>query len=135
MNKYTEQITASVQVYPTATTGISSSALLDMQDYRNAIVRVACHRLPDAKGEGVVSVSFYESTASTWNGAVATLVTSSKTGASLTSVSDASFEVELRTAEMTVSDGKRYLGVYIANPTSSYSSAIVERTGPRYEKV
>lgn len=133
MNKYIEEITTSVQVYPTlSASGISGSAMVDCANYRNVITKAFIHKLPDQKGEGVATVSLYEGTVSTIG--VATYLTASVVTGTLTSVSDLILRSEIRTAEMSVNSSKKFVYARVALPTGAYVSAIVERGAPRYEK-
>jgi hypothetical protein len=125
--KFTEGVTTSLQVAPTASTGISSSGLLDMKLYEKAVIEVMTHRLPDGKGEGVGSVTVYESDVSTWS-ASATIITASVATCSITSASDAVMQLEVRVPEMSVNNEyKRYIGAYVAMPTSTVFTANVKR--------
>ena len=65
MDKIVNDITLSVQVQPTIGGSVSSSALIDTSLYRRAVISAALHKLPDAKGEGVATLTVYESTAAT----------------------------------------------------------------------
>jgi hypothetical protein len=133
MNKYIEEITTSVQVYPTlSASGISGSAMVDCANYRNVITKCFVHKLPDQKGEGVATVSLYEGTVSTIG--VATYLTASAVTGTLTSASNLILRGEIRTSEMSVNSGKRYVYAVVALPTGAYITAEVERTRPRYEK-
>jgi len=134
MNKVLEEITVSVEWYPVASSSVSSSTTLkDMSKYRNALIRTLITKLPDGKGEGVTTLTVYENTASTWNGAVATPITSSIVTGSLTSVSNVMLQTEITTAEMDVNNSKRYIGAYLTMPTTSDISMVIERCRPRYE--
>jgi len=129
--KITEALTTSIQIAPTVTTGISSSALLDMSKHERLIAKLICHRLPDAKGEGVVTVSLYESDVATWS-ASATAITVGVATATLNSVSDAYARVEIRAAQLTTNSSKRYVGAYCKPNTGTYATVIVERGAGSY---
>lgn len=125
--KFTELVTTSLQVAPTASTGVSSSGLLDMQLYEKAVIEVMTHRLPDGKGEGVGSVTVYESDVATWS-ASATIITASVATCSITSASDSVVQLEIRVPEMSVNNEyKRYIGAYVTMPTSTVFTANVKR--------
>lgn len=124
-------MTTSIQVAPTATTGKSSSALLDMSKHERIVAKLIGHRLPDAKGEGVITVSLYESDVSSWS-ASATAITAGVATATLNSVSDAYARVELRAQQLSINNGKRYVGAYVAANTSTVCSVILERGNGGY---
>ena len=126
MQKIVEGMTTSVQIYPTATTGKSGSSMLDMKSYEKIIVKVLGHRLVDAKGEGWGTVTVYESASTTW--ASGTVLTAGVATYTVNSVSDIYKQVELRVDQMSSNNSKRYLSVYVANPTSTVISVAVERT-------
>lgn len=130
MKLTTERITTSVQVYPTATTGISGSAVVDMSTYRHAVAKLFAHRLPDQKGEGVVTLSLYETTNSVLNGQE---VAASVVTGSVTSVSDLILQSEIDTGDMDVADSYRYLYIDCIAPTTTEISAIIERDEARNE--
>lgn len=134
MNKLINESTVSVLSYPTTSTGKSASTTLqDMKNYRNVVIEAALHRLPDGKGEGTASLQLYESTASTWNGAVATAITNSVASVSFTSASDQLLQVELKSEEMSVNVDKRYVNAYITLPTGVQVACTCTRWGPRFE--
>lgn len=125
--KFTELVTTSLQVAPTATTGKSSSTLLDMSQYERAIIEVFAHRLPNALGEGVGSVTVYESDVAAWS-ASATVITASVKTATINSVSDAVIQLEVRVPEMSSNNElKQYLGARITMPTSTVCTMNVKR--------
>lgn len=130
MDKYTNKATVSTLVYPTETAAISGSAGVDMSKYREAFVRATLHRLPDAKGEGVATLTLYENTQSAWGGANA--ITAGVATASLTSASDVNIDIDLRTAQMSVNNSKVYLNAYLKNATASISSVQITRVEGRY---
>lgn len=126
MQKIGEGITTSIQIYPTATTGKSGSSMLDMKNYEKVIVKIMGHRLVDAKGEGWGTVTIYESASTTW--ASGTVLTAGTTTYTVNSVSDIFTQVELRADQLSMNNSKRYLSAYVANPTSTVVSVMVERT-------
>lgn len=131
MNKMIEAYTTSLQVAPTATTGISSSSLLDMSKHERIVAKLVGHRLVDAKGEGVITVSLYESDVASWS-ASATAITAGVVTATLNSASDIYASVELRTAQLSTNSLKRYVGGYVKPNTSTVCSLFFERGGGSY---
>lgn len=130
MNKLMEGITVSVQVYPTATTAKSGSSAVDLAQYNKAVAKLYAHRLPDQKGEGVITLSIYENTTTTPTG---TLITGAVATGSITSASDVYLEVEINANRLT--EGKQYVYGYVATSTSTQVALTVERGGARYEDV
>lgn len=130
MKLTTEKITTSVQVYPTSSSAISGSAVVDMSTYRHAVSKLFAHKLPDAKGEGVITVSLYETTNSVLNGQE---VAASVVTGSITSVSDVILQSEISTADMDIVDGYRYLYSKVVSSTATAVSAIIERDEARNE--
>lgn len=124
--KFIEFVTTSLQVAPTATSGKSSSALLDMGQHEKAMIEVFAHRLPNALGEGVGSVTVYESDVAAWSTS-ATVITASVATAAINSVSDAMIQLEVRVPEMSSNALKQYLGAYITMPTSTVCTMNVKR--------
>jgi hypothetical protein len=121
-----EQLTLSQAVVPTSTlVAISSSVLVDMSNFTKY---VAIIEQGVATTAGTFTATVYESTASTWAGAVATQITASiTTGASQTGARFITIEVN----EDALS--KRYVGVYIQKAdTASPLSAVVVQDGDRY---
>lgn len=136
MNKFTEMVTSSLQIAATVTTAQSSTSLLDMQPYRRAVVQALASKPIDATTfVGNITVTLYESTASTWNGAVATALTSFVKTAACTSGTVGNIRVEIQDYEMSVNIGKRYLGARMAAWTGTDMFCIVERHGADYEPV
>lgn len=135
--KITEAFTQSVGVYPTLTAaGLSSSALYDMTNYEKAVVQAMAHKLPDGKGEGVFTCQLYQSTASTWNGAVAvTMATNLVATASLTSASNVMINVDFRQPNFTENSDYNYLGFALVAPTGCYVSAVVNKGFAKDEPV
>ena len=133
MNKLLEETTVSVLSYPTTSTGKSASTtFVDISQYRNAKFETTLHRLPDAKGEGVATMTVYEHTQSTWAG-VATAVTSGIVTGSITSAADLLLQDEVKSEDISVNNSKRYLNAYITLPTGVQVACTVTRWGPRYE--
>ena len=130
MKLTTEKITTSVQVYPTASAAISGSAVVDMSKYRHAVAQLFAHRLPDEKGEGVCTLSLYETTNSVLNGQE---VAASVVTGSITSVSDLVLQSEIDTGDMDVADEYRYLYARFVGPTTTEVAATVIRDEARYE--
>lgn len=123
-----EEITVSTQIFPTATTAKSGSAAVDMSQYRRAVAKLFAHRLPDQKGEGVITLSLYEHTATTLNG---TQVAASVTTGSITSASDVYLEVEVQDTDLS----KRYVYGHVVSATGTVCAVTVERGAPRYGDV
>ena len=128
MKLTTEQITTSVQVYPTASSAISGSASIAMTQYRHAVAKLFAHRLPDQKGEGVITLSMYQATGSNVRG---TQVAASVVTGSITSASDVILQVEIDTADMTADYTHLYAHVVSSTPT--VVSAVIDRDEARYE--
>lgn len=132
MNKIMEGITVSTQIFPTTSAAISGSAVVDMAQYRHVIAKLYAHKLPDQKGEGVITLSLYESTGSL---ALGTYLTASAVTGTLTSVSDIYLEKELKVEDMSSNAGKRYLVARVVGPTPTAVACTIERAQPRYEDV
>lgn len=131
MNKILEAITTTVQIYPTATTGKTGSASLDMSKYTKAVARLVAHRLPDAKGEGVITLSIYENVGT---GATGTLVSGSSVTASITSASDVYLEKEIKDIDLSKNDEDyRYINAYVASATATEVAVTIDRAGGRYD--
>ncbi len=125
--KITETLTLKEAIYPQTGTAVSSSTLVDMRDFSRYAV-VASHGT--ATTASTFAVRVYESTASTWAGAVAVLLstTTVSVGTATTTVS----VVEVDAADIT--EGKRYLGVYLTKvDTASSLCATTIQTGDRYQ--
>jgi hypothetical protein len=136
MRKGTEMITSSVAVYPTSSTGISSSALYDMTQYERFLISTIGHKLPDGKGEGVLTATVYQSTASTWNGAAAITLSSGGVGtASITSASDAQIRIDLKQSDLTENSDYKYVGVRVASSTATAVACIVKKYEAKNEPV
>jgi hypothetical protein len=133
MNKLINESTVTVLTYPTASTGLSASAnFVDVSRHRNFKFEAVVHRLPDGKGEGVVTATVYEHTVSAWTG-VATAVTAGVVTASVTSVSDALLQKELKVDELSINANKKFVNAYVTLPTSTSIACTVTRWAPRFE--
>lgn len=124
--KITEQVTFSEAIYPRVSAAVSSSTLFDMKDF-GRFAAVCSHGTATTASTFVVSL--YESTASTWAGAVATLL-------STTTVSVATAGTNVTTVEAKATDlteGDRYIGVYITKTdTASSLSAVFVGGNDKY---
>jgi hypothetical protein len=118
--KITEQVTFAEAIYPQVSAGISSSTLFDMKDY-GRFAAVCSHGTATTASTFVVKV--YESSAATWAGAVATLL--STTTVSIATAGTSVTTVEAKATDL--ADANRYLGVYITktDTASSLSSVFV----------
>lgn len=116
--KITEQVTFSEAIYPRVSAAVSSSTLFDMKDF-GRFAAVCSHGTATTASTFVISI--YESTASTWAGAVATLL-------STTTVSVATAGTNVTTVEAKATDlteGDRYIGVYITKTDTASSLSAV----------
>jgi hypothetical protein len=124
--KITEINTISEAIYPQVSAGISSSVLVDMRDYREYCA-VVSHGTATTASTFVVKV--YESTASTWAGGVATLLSTTTT--SIATASTAVAKVNVASDDLT--EGSRYLGIYVTKvDTASSLSAVTIASNDRY---
>lgn len=124
--KITEVNTIAEAIYPQTGTGVSSSVLVDMSQHRR-FVAVAQHGT--ATTASTFNVRIYESTASTWGGAVAVLL--SQTTVTVATATTTVTNLEINVDAMT--NGYQYLGVYCTKiDTASSLSAINIRTNDRY---
>lgn len=131
MKKLTEGFTVSRQVYPTTSaSGLSGSTALKMDLYRRAVGQMYAHRLPDDKGAGVITASFYETTNTTLTGQE---VAASVKTATLNSASDVYLEFEIDTGDMDIADDYSYIYPDIIAPTGTVLSCAVLRGEKRYE--
>jgi hypothetical protein len=125
--KISEQVTISEAIYPQVSAAISSSTLVDMSQF-GRFAAVVSHGTATTASTLVVKV--YESTAATWAGAVATLL-------STTTVSVATASTNVTTVDVLntdITEGKRYLGVYVTKvDTASSISAINVQGNDRYQ--
>jgi len=126
MQRIYESNTITSAIVATASTvAVSSSELVDMRDFTEYLAVISQGVATTA---GVITVSIWESTSSTWSGAVATKLREI-TGASQT----ASRFITVSVLESALGDGDRYLGVYVQKAdTASGIAAIVVRDGDRY---
>jgi len=129
VNRINEKLTFTNAINPTtaATVTASSSELVDMSQFTEYLAIVAQGTATTA---GVITVTVWESTAPTWGGAVATVITASQvTGVSTTS--PRFININLREAQFT--EGRRYLGLYVQKAdTASGVCAVIARDGDRY---
>lgn len=124
--KITEINTITETIYPQVSAGISSSTLVDMSQFNQACF-VTQHGTATTASTFVVKV--YESTAATWAGAVAVLL--STTTVSVTTASTTVSKVELKADDIT--EGKRYVGVYVTKTdTASSLGGVVIQSQDRY---
>jgi hypothetical protein len=126
--KITEELTLTSAFVPSSSIIVgSSSALVDMSEHGRFVAIVSQGVATTA---GVITVSLYESTASTWAGAVATEITASiTTGASQTGSRFITVDLNAES----ISAGKRYIGLYVTKAdTASALSAVVGRGNARY---
>ena len=130
MMKTMERITVSTQVYPTASAAISGSSASDMATYRHAVCQLFAHRLPDALGEGVITLSLYETTNTVLNGQE---VAASVVTGTITSASDVYLEAEIDVGNMDTIDNYRYVYPYIVSSTVTEIVSTVIRGEKRYE--
>jgi hypothetical protein len=123
INEYTSFTSAIVAT--ASTVAVSSSELVDMKDFTEYLAIISQGVATTA---GVITVSVWESTASTWAGAVATKLTEI-TGASQTG----SRFLTINLLESQIGEGKRFLGVYVLKAdTASGIAAVIARDGDRY---
>jgi hypothetical protein len=130
MDKYLEQITTTVLLSPTATSALTGTVAVDMKNYSKAVAKLFAHRLPDAKGEGVMTLSVYENTV---NGVTGTIVTASIKTASITSASDVYLVTELKDIQLSKNGNQRYITAHVSSSTPAVVSMIIDRTGGRYD--
>ncbi len=125
--KITEQVRILEAIYPQVSAGISSSTLVDMSEFGRYAV-VASHGTATTASTFVVKL--YESSAATWAGAVATVL-------STTTVSVATAATNVTTVDAKATDlteGNRYIGVYLTKvDTASSISAVHVRGNDRYQ--
>lgn len=122
----TEANTITEAIYPQTGTGVSSSTLVDMSQHRKFLA-VAQHGT--ATTASAFNVRIYESTASTWGGAVAVLLTQ-KTVSVLTAATTVT-TLEIEVSDIT--ENYRYLGVYVTKvDTASSLASTTIRSNDRY---
>lgn len=126
INEY-NTFTPAIQPTTVTTATASSSELVDMAQFTEYLAVIAQGTATTA---GVITVSVWESTASTWAGAVATQITASVTTGSSTT-SPRFVTVNIRESQMT--EGRRFLGLYVqkADGASGLCASVV-RNGDRY---
>lgn len=124
--KITEYNTIAEAIYPQVSAGVSSSVLVDMRDYREYCA-VVSHGTATTASTLVVKV--YESTASTWAGAVATLLSTTTVSVATASTNVSTINVD----SSDVTEGARYLGIYVTKTdTASSLSAVTVASNDRY---
>lgn len=113
-------------IYPQTGVAVSSSTLVDMRDFRRFLV-VGQHGT--ATTASTFNIRIYESTASTWGGAVAVLLTQKTVTVTTATIALETLEIEVDD----ITDGKRYLGVYMTkvDTASSLASSTI-RSNDRY---
>jgi hypothetical protein len=128
MEKITEKVTFVEGVQATASVvAVSSSTLVNLE---NANLYLALVTQGVATTAGTVTVSIYQSTASTWAGAVATLITSSVLTGSSTTASRL-LKLELDPSQLT--EGYNHVGIYVQKAdTASGISAVHVLGNERY---
>ena len=127
MYKISEEMLTQVQVFPTLSSSVSGSVAVDMSNYSRALVKTILHKLPDAKGEGVATVSVYENVGT---GATGTIITASTVTASLTSASNVEIYTEVRNRQL--SEDKRYVYARITLPTNTTIACTIDRKNTRF---
>jgi len=124
--KITEMVTITEGIYPHTGVGVSSSTLVDMSQFRR-YVAVAQHGT--ATTQSAFNVRIYESTASTWGGAVAVLLTQTTVTVATAGTTVTSIEIDVDD----ITADKRYLGIYVTKvDTASSVSALHIRSNDRY---
>lgn len=135
MNKFTEAVSKSLQIAKTVTTGLSSTNLLDMRDFGKAVFTVAgvAHT-----SSAVMTCTIYESTATTWNGAVAKAMTTTsfRATASASTVGGV-LRIEVDEKDMDADNDYRYLGCYVDvdDDLATGVTAVVDRLRKDWEPV
>jgi hypothetical protein len=124
--KITEVNTIAEAIYPQVSAGISSSVLFDTRDF-NQYCAVVSHGTATTASTFVVKL--YESSASTWGGAVATLLSTTTT--SVATATTAVATVNAKPADLI--EGNRYIGIYVTKvDTASSLSAVTIGSHDRY---
>ena len=124
--KITEEITISEAIYPQVSAGVSSSTLIDMSNY-GRFTAVVSHGTATTASTLVTKV--YESTAATWAGAVAVLLSTTTTSIATASTNVTTVDVNVSA----ITEGKRYLGIYVTKvDTASSLSATFLQGNDRY---
>lgn len=125
--KITEELSIAQAIVPAVAASASASALVDMSLYRKFLAIVEQGAVVTA---GNLVVKVYESTASTWNGAVATEVTAATKTESVATSSGAFVTIELDANDIS----KQYVGVHVTNADGDEAaiSAVHVRALGRY---
>jgi hypothetical protein len=127
MDRIFERTTLTQGIAATATVvTASSSELVDMKDF---VEYLAIVNQGVATTAGTITVTIWQSTAPTWAGAVATSL-KTLTGSSQT----ASRFLTVSVLESEMTEGRRYLGVYVQKAdTASGVAATIARGYDRYQ--
>jgi hypothetical protein len=134
--KFTEMVSYSLQVASTLSLAQSSSDLLDMSLYEKAIISCVVNKPLDVTTANFpITVTIYESTASTWNGAVAVALPAFSGTAACSSASTGWKQFEVDVKDLTLANNMRYIGARVACWTKSDMTVIVERYNASYEPV
>ena len=122
-----EELKFTAAINPTASAGVSSSALHSMALHSKFLANV--HTGPLTTGTSLV-VTVWESTASAWASAVATEVTAARTTTSVATSSAGFVQVEIDADTL----NKPYVGIYVAKAgdTASAIAATILRGGARF---
>lgn len=115
--KITEELQFTSAILPATGASASSSALVDMSESGKYVAVVAQGAVTTA-GDTVVSI--WESTESTWAGAVATQVAAARTTVTLVTSGTVSVQVEVDASGLS----KRYLGVHISKADSASAASV-----------
>jgi hypothetical protein len=134
MNKVREMITSSLQVAASLSTAKSSINLLDMQHYQKAVVTCVCNKpMDDTTVNFPMTATIYQSTAATWNGAVAVALPAYSGTAACSSATSGWKQFEIDVKDLTINSDYRYLGAYVQAWTKTDMTVIVERYRGNYE--
>lgn len=128
-SKVLEQLKITEAIAPAVAASKSSSELVDMSAYGKYVAIVSQGAVTTA---GNLVVKLYESTASTWNGAVATLITASVKTVSVQTSSSSIATVELDASDL--SGDNQYVGLHVTNADGDVAaiSAVHVRGNGRY---
>ena len=136
MDKFIEKCTSSLQIAASLTVAQSSSALLDMQNYHKCIITCMANKpMDDTTVVFPITVTIYESTAATWNGAVAVALPAYSGTAACNSATSGWKQFEVDVKDLTINSDMRYIGVRFAAWTKTDMMCIVERFRGRNEPV
>ena len=125
--KITEVNTIAEAIYPRVSAAVSSSVLVDMRDF-SRYCAVVSHGTATTASTLVTKI--YESSAATWDGAVATLLSTTTTSIATAATAVAKVEID---ADQ-IANGNRYLGIYVTKvDTASSLSAVTIQTNDRYQ--